>query len=168
VLIVGVRETLNKQPAITTGATIGIILLALIFIIYQVSGSGRVHMPTKAYYSVDEGATYFSDDINLVPPFDYDGKTAVRANVFKCGGGAPFVGYLQRYNLAAKKVLDDSRTSNAADISKVDQAMMTGLEVKAPLTGDKGWVNTTRSAAVKITAVQCPDGSTSTPEPVLP
>jgi hypothetical protein len=43
------------------------------------------------------------------------------------------------------------------------------VEVKPPLTGDRGWMSTMRSAAGKIIAVQCPDGSTaSLPEQVIP
>jgi hypothetical protein len=166
---VGVRETLNRQPAITTGATIGIILFALIFIIYQVSGTNRPRIPTKAYYTADDGATYFADDIRLIPPFDHDGKPAVKADVFKCAGGKEFVGYLERYKPDAKKKIEDSRSNGGNQMAFLGQAMATGVEVKRPLTGDRGCVSTMQVFAGRITAVQCPDGSTaSLPEPVVP
>jgi hypothetical protein len=166
----GVRETLNKQPAITTGATIGIILLALIFIIYQVVGGGNhIKIPTKAYYTTDDGASYYKDDINLIAPYDYSGKQAVKADVFKCAGGSEFVGYLEKYSADAKKVLDDSRSHpGPADFGKTADAKARGLLVKAPLTGDNGWVKNYRPAAQKIVTVKCPGGVDQAPEPMLP
>ena len=54
----GIRESLNKNPAITTGATIGIIVIALIFILYQIFGGDGAPKPiTEMYYTVDDGAT---------------------------------------------------------------------------------------------------------------
>ncbi len=165
----GVRETLNKQPAITTGATIGIIVIALGFIIWQVVGGGNhIRIPTKAYYTVDDGATYFKDDINLIAPFDHDGKQAVKADVFKCPSGGEFVGYLERYTPDAKKIIEDSRNHpNTDDFGKAAEASQRGLEVKAPSTGDQGWVKTYLPAATKVVTIHCPDGSQQA-EPVLP
>ena len=170
----GIRETLNKNPAITTGATIGIIVLAFVFIIWEVvgSGSGSPRIPTKAYYTVDDGATYFADDINLLAPFDHDGKKAVKCNVFKCASGKPFVAYLEKYSDEARAAIEKARakTSNGApDPMAIDQAMMGGLLVKAPLTGDKGWLRQDMKGAEKVTEIKCPDGgSLETLEPVLP
>lgn len=163
----GVRETLNKQPAITTGATIGIILIALIFIIVQVSGQKHVKIPTKSYFTVDDGASYYTDDISLIPPYDHDGKQAVRADVYQCPSGGKFVAYLERYTADTKKVIEASRASGGDDFGRSAEAMARGLEVKAPLTGDQGWVSTTLPAASKIIGVTCPDGSNMA-VPVMP
>jgi hypothetical protein len=164
---VGVRETLNKKPSITTGATIGIILLALIFIIYQVSGSGGPHAPTKAFYTVDDGATWFLDDIKLIPPFDHDGKPAVKANVYKCGS-KEFVGYLEEYIPDAKKQLESAKSAGGGNPELMAQLLVSGRALKAPGTGDKGWIRITSPAADRLTIVQCPDGSAEFPTPVLP
>jgi len=166
----GVRETLNKQPAITTGATIGIIVLALGFIIWQVMGGGNhIQIPTKAYYTTDDGASYYKDDINLIAPYDYGGKQAVKADVFKCASGSEFVGYLERYTADAKKVIEDSRKNpGTEDFGKAAEAASRGLEVKAPLTGDTGWVKNYAAAASKIITVHCPGGGDQPPEPILP
>jgi hypothetical protein len=48
------------------------------------------------FYSDDDGATYFADDINELTPFKHEGKDAVRAYVYRCPGSPPFVGLLQR------------------------------------------------------------------------
>jgi hypothetical protein len=161
----GVRETLNKQPAIVTGATLGIVVLALLFIIYQLTSSGRPRIPTKAYFSDDDGASYFSDDINLLAPFDHGGKEAVKANVFKCGDKT-FVGYLERFTPVAQKQITDARSTN--NMGELTAALAIGTQVKAPLTGDKGWVTEGRPAATKLELVSCPDGSVTPPEPVVP
>ena len=52
----GIRETLNKNPAITTGATAAIILIAIGVIIYQIMGGGTPGIATEAYYTI---ATYY-------------------------------------------------------------------------------------------------------------
>src|SRR5947207_12339964 len=66
-----------------------------------------VRIMTKSYYSTDDGKTYFEDSADHLVPFDKDGKEAVRAHVFQCGGGAPFVGYLEKLDSKVKARLDD-------------------------------------------------------------
>ena len=77
----GIREKLNENPRITAGATAAIILVALGFIVYQAIGGGGPPIPTKAYYTIDDGETYFEDDIQKLAPFEHEGKQAVRAAV---------------------------------------------------------------------------------------
>jgi hypothetical protein len=48
------------------------------------------------FYSDDDGASFFVDDVKELTPFEHEGKSAVRAYVYRCAGEAPFVGYLQR------------------------------------------------------------------------
>ncbi len=94
----GIREKLNDNPAITNGVTIGIIVIAGFFIIYQSFFSGpSVDIPTEHYYTVDDGATFFAGPIDMVIPFEHEGRQAVRAAVFKCDGEEPFVAFLEKY-----------------------------------------------------------------------
>jgi hypothetical protein len=166
---VGIRETLNKNPAITTGATAAIILLAIGFIIYQITGGGSPSVATEGYYTIDDGKTWFSDDINKIPPFDKDGKQAVRAYVYECPGSDPFVSHLERYTPEGKKALEAAQKSNDPNNPVVmEDVMATGLEVKKPLTGDKGWVKQGAPAAGKIMELKCPDGKTEGIMPVIP
>src|SRR5690554_2534860 len=55
---VGIRETLNQNPGITTGVTAGIIVLALIFIVISMFSSNRPPRYDNYYFTVDDGATY--------------------------------------------------------------------------------------------------------------
>lgn len=169
----GIREKLNDNPAITTGITAAIIVIALIVIVWQLVSSNRgPTIPTQNWYTSDDGATYVADDIKLIPPFEKDGKTWVRAVVFKCKDGKPFVSHLERYTPKAKAALEDSRAK--AEKGEMvspdfDQVQMTGLEVKKPGTPDNAWVNSMNyEKAAEITRVTCPDGTTEGLEPVMP
>jgi hypothetical protein len=168
---VGIRETLNKNPGITTGATAAIIVLALIFIFWQLRSGGTPAIATTAYYTIDDGATWFEDDINKLAPFQHEGKTAYRVYVYQCADGEPFVSHLERYTEAAKKMIEQSRAKSGGleDPTIYEQISMSGMEVKDPKTGDKGWVKQGNAeAAQKIIEPKCPDGTTNGLEPVVP
>ena len=81
----GIRETLNKNPSITTGVTIGIIVVALVAIIYQAMGNRPNLTPPRLYYTTDDGKNWFDEEASKIPPFDHKGAQAVRVYVFKCG-----------------------------------------------------------------------------------
>ena len=159
------RETINKNPKQTTALTAGIIGLAFIVILWQACGGGGGG-PGKSYYTIDDGKTFFEDDSTKIPPFKKDGKDAVRAHVFQCPGGQPFVGYLEMYSPQDKKMMEDAiagKAPPAAYAGYTGQAM-----VKKPGPGQQ-WIplmpGTTQfySAVVQVT---CPDGGT--PERVYP
>jgi hypothetical protein len=167
---VGIRETLNRNPGITTGVTAGIIVIALIIIGWQLTSSGGPKIPSEAYYTIDDGATWFADDIQKIPPFDKDGKPAYRAHVFKCSDGKEFVSHLERYTPEAKKKLEEARAKgDQADPAVYEEVTITGIEVKKPGTGDTGWVKQSDyEKAAKIASPVCPDGTTNGIEPVYP
>lgn len=159
----GIRETLNKNPGITTGVTAAIILIALVFIIWQAGGGGGVGAAqAKSFYSVDDGKTFFVDDAEKIPPFEHEGKTAVRAHVYTCDDGkTKQVAYLERYTDQAKKVMEKMRSGEVTDqqIMAMEEIQMTGILVKAPGTGDKGWVRQIDQAASAIVTPKCPEGA---------
>ncbi|MDB5324817.1 MAG: hypothetical protein JWM57_386, partial [Phycisphaerales bacterium] len=109
-----VRETIAQKPAVV-GVVAGVMLLAAaswaIFVLKPASTSAL----TKAYYSDDDGKTTFVDGIDRVPPFDHNGKTAVRAVLFTADDhGTSFVGYLERYTPQAARKLRESQEAAAA------------------------------------------------------
>lgn len=164
----GIRETLNKNPAITTAGTAGIIVVALAFIIYQLSGSNRPQIQTEAYYTTDDGKTWFADDINKVPPFDHKGSPAVRVYLFTCDGGkTEFVSYLQKYTDEAKKRLEEiQKAGPEQNPGMQEEIYMTGVLVKKP--GQTGWMRQMDPAAQETVIINCPDGKMENLEPVLP
>jgi hypothetical protein len=162
---VGIRQTINEKPALSTGITAALIVLALGFIWWESFGSHRGSRPPVqlAFYSDDDGQTWFPDTANKLTPFtDADNKEAVQAFVFKCGDGKPFCGYLMRATEEAKKAA-------AAQPHGGTSIIMMHSEVKKP--GDKKWVkfdarNTAPFTNITQTFPNCPAGSK--PDPVLP
>jgi hypothetical protein len=166
---VGIRETLNKNPSITTGVTIGIIVIAIAAIVWQMM-SGRPNINNiQSFYTVDDGATWFADKAIKNPPFDHDGQQAVRCYVFKCGDkGKEFVGYMERFTSDALKKMEDAKAHpDNSDPMLMEDLYTTGMEVKRP--GNGKWVLRTNPEADRIQSeVKCPDGSTENILPVIP
>lgn len=156
----GIRQTINENPSISIGVTIAIIVIAIIVIILE-SRSGHTTSPAigrKAYYSDDDGKTFFADDVGKISPYtDANGKTAVHALVFKCGSGKEFVGYLERYTAAGKI---EAEKSQGHTLSGRLRNPVNLVEVKKP--GAKVWVKSTPENSQEyaaITSPACPDGS---------
>jgi hypothetical protein len=162
---VGIRESLNKNPAITTGATVAIILLAICVIMWEVLPSRGLRASTKAYFTDDDGATYFSDDVTKVAPFDHDGKEAVRCYVFTCPGHGKFVGYLEKFTKDTQtKILARLAVPGAPPIDQMELNM--GRRLKKP--GDSKWVPVQSPAGQAITDVKCPDDPSALITPEMP
>lgn len=170
----GIREKLNEKQNLTIMAASLIIVLAVAFIIYSSFG-GKEEPPViadKGWYTTDDGATWFVDDVKKAPPFKTsDGKTAVRAYVFKCGDGKPFVGYLQQYSPTAKRQLEgqpqeDIEPGYGSNGGNATAIMLSGVQVKKP--GDRQWVSTQSPASAAVRMTACPDGKAGVPEPVVP
>jgi hypothetical protein len=140
---VGIRETLNQKPAVTTAATAIIIVVMLGVIIYQSLDRGGVPTPaTRAWYTLDDGKTWFADDSNRPTPFDYKGTPAYRVIVFTCDGGATtFAGYLVRV------------TDQQGDQVQVPSSSV--VEIKPPLTGQAGWIRRDDPRSVTLLEPRC-------------
>ena len=171
----GIRESLNQNPAITTGVTAGIIVLALVFIIWQAFG-GRSHLrnmgPGKAFFSDDDGKSWFVDDATKIPPIDHDGKKAYRVQVFKCGdSGSPFVSHLETYSddIKAKMEAAMKGDPNRPEAPMEYMNYENSMKVKRP--GDAKWVEMnqkTMNEYSKIMTPVCPDGSSNNLVPLNP
>ncbi len=169
----GIREKLNENPAITTGVTAAIIVIALIFILYQALHDNTPKPQTEAYYSIDDGKNYFADDINQVAPFMKDGKEAVRAYVFSCDGGKnKWVAYLERYSKESQKKILDARAKaddKQYDPMVMEEAAMNGLEIKKP--GEGRWIrqnDPSQQRVQQILEIKCPDGTVDNLMPIYP
>jgi hypothetical protein len=153
-----IREKLTKNPSLTAGLAGVVIIAAIISIVMQArssSGGG-----SKAYFTVDEGQTFFTDDKTKIAPFDKDGKQAVRAHVFMCGG-KPTVGYISRYTDAALKVIEDVKLARAEkrppkDVGALMNLSSTGIEVKRPGAGNPWIKGSDSTRAAEIRAFKCP------------
>jgi hypothetical protein len=160
----GVREQVNDRKSLVAGAAVVLILVAGYVIFTQVRQTMGTAGPGDAYFTNDDGKTFFYDDAQKLTPFDKDGKPAVRAHVFECGGER-VVGYMSRMTERAKAAYEEANKykgtgkppPNAMELAMIGQ---TGTEVKKP-GGDK-WVPQSNPASTAIRAFQCPDGSAPT------
>ncbi len=167
----GIRETINEKPAIGVGIGIGIVVIAIVIIGWQFMHSNRQGALTgpitgdQAYYSDDDGKTFFTDDMKKLTPFKHAGKDAVRAHVYRCSKGDPFVGYLERHTELAKQQKGMAMEMGGRP-SFTEHAV---FEVKKP--GKSPWIpvdTKNESEAVKVFGVACPGDAMENPVVMVP
>jgi hypothetical protein len=158
------RDTLNKNPGITTGATIVVVLVFIAAIVYSMKGpaipSAEADASRKFFFSDDDGVSKFADKAEKLPPFDHNGKQAVRARIFTAGG-KEFINHLERYTPEGKKAeeLMNSKGALRADPTNAKAIMRNGMEVKAP--GAKEWTKLSDSKSLEITQPKPPGGASA-------
>lgn len=165
-----ILQTAREKPVVAGAVAAGISLVALGVICFELFAHGHP-TPTvynNAFYSDDEGKTWFVDDIGKFPPFDHNGKPAYRAAVFRCARGDPFVAYLQRFSNREKAEI---KAAIAKDPDQKAHWMQAPAEIKKP--GDSHWLRPDLSATpaqlaayARLLSPTCSDGSPATP--VLP
>jgi hypothetical protein len=152
-----VREWIDKnQQAASIGAG-AVVVLAIGLIIYQLLPE---RPETKAWYTTDDGKTWFKDSNRLVPPFERNGKEAVLAKVYKCNG-KEFVAWMERYKPEPAKKMREFRAKEDAGEAPPD-SMIAGIglgsvEYKRP--GAKEQWTTELHLMTDMMQVNCPDGN---------
>jgi hypothetical protein len=160
-LAMGIREALNRRPKLAMVIGIALCAVALPIMIWA-NSSGVPGRASKAYYSDDEGKTYFADDIDKLYPFERDGKQAYRAYVYECNDGKRFVAYLARYTDSARAKITEleKKADDPEAPGQAHQLRSTAIEVKKP--GDEVWVSLFGPQGATIAShPTCPDGSTA-------
>jgi len=169
-MAMGIRETIKKHSAMTVAATLVVAAGALAYSLRDSGFGGPASASTKAFYTTDDGQSTFAADMSNLPPFERDGKPAVRVWMFSCDGGkTSFAGYLERYTPAAHKrltaALAEQKAKQATPSLPIGPA---DSEVKKPGAGN-AWVSRANVVeAAKVTHVTCPPGSGGELEIVLP
>ena len=152
----------RKTLAVVGGALLLVVVLVVVFV--QKRGSATVGDRTEAFFTVDDGKTWFADNADRIPPFDKDGKQAVLAHVYRAADGTKFVNYIERFTPEGKRALEeankpDPHRKGPGDPSAIQAAYIGGREIKRP--GDAKWVSSANvREASKITAVKAPNGGT--------
>jgi len=168
---VGIRQTLNEKPAIAIGIAAVILVAAGFLIIRQFTATTPGQTITKpvgddAFYSDDDGATYFTDSMKKITPIKSPkGKDAVRARVYRCGNGAPFVGYLERHTPAAAQ----NRSAAMEMSNRPNFGAVAIFEIKRPK--DKTWVpmdDKNYAKAIEVMGVTCPGDPNGSPVQIYP
>jgi hypothetical protein len=163
---VGIRETLNDNQRATTIVAGAVAVIAIGLIVWQATGGGAPTITAQAFYTTDDGKTWFADDIYKPAPFQHEGKPAYGAIVLECPGVEPHVAYLTRlagnFHQEATR-LDPSDQAFGLQFEALQQQ---GLEVRKP--GETTWHRVDSGAAQRLVeaAQKCPDGTTA--EPVVP
>jgi hypothetical protein len=122
----GIRALLQKNTPLVLGVLVVAIGAALW---YSLGSMGKAE--NLAWFTTDDGKTYFADEFTQVAPFTSGGKEHLQVVVLSCDGGkTKKVGWLVRYPGEAK--------SRADNILKAGGGMLTGDEVKMP--GDTEWL----------------------------
>ncbi len=155
----GFREQIGKSPVITGGFGVLVLIGALAAIWMQTRGPSMAGM--AAYFTEDDGVTFFADETRPLVPFQREGKTVVQACVFQCPGQKPYVGYMLRFPADQKVILEKVRNRKPTDAPPSPQelgTMMMPPEIKYP--GKAGWnrENST-GATMNVLAKKCPDGT---------
>lgn len=157
----GIRQSLNENPVITTAVTGVIIVVALGLALKFACTSGPTReraaaAPQRCFFTTDDGKTYFPDDIKKLPPFDHDGKPAVRAVVFRCPDGKEQVSHLERYSDADKKRIQEAmaKSPNRPLVQLENTAFIGVKEIKKP--GAKDWVKLTGATMQEYDDIQHP------------
>jgi hypothetical protein len=178
---VGIRESLNKAPTVAFGATVVLVVAAVSLVTIQArTQDGPRPASGNAFYSTDNGKTWFTDRADKPSPFDKDGKQAYRVFVWKCAHGKAFVSHLERISPTANKRLADlqqarrragSVSTTAPEPPPAAMAMIVSrdIEVKDPGADEAGgWVKASSPEGRQVTAPVCPDGGGKDVEPVVP
>ncbi len=152
------RRRLTGREKFTVSAAVFAIVASGVGLTFEFWPAPRQVVHTCAWYSDDDGKTWFDDDAERIPPFDHHGRPAVRLHLFRCdSGGSPFVGYLQKLPDEAF----ESFRAKGVDPSTVDDdelAEVAGWVVRA--AGQADWVNSQRAWAdyCGVVEVRCPGG----------
>jgi hypothetical protein len=163
----GLREIINEKRSISLGVAILMLLLAGIYFAFMQRPQPR-SKGDKVFYTVDDGQTWFIDSIYKTPPFDHDGKIAVRAMVCSYDNGRrQFCPFVQQYKPDMKETLDEliaQANRGGKPLSSIglfgSPELMDGIEIKASGPGHDWVSRSNKEQASKIlNGIKSPDGS---------
>lgn len=155
--MMGIRKWIDEHQAITVVLLVAGIGGSLYFALQYMNPRPTWKVPDKGYFTTDEGATCFVESLTKIPPFEHDGKEAVRDFVYSCDDGRHrWVAYLGKYSAKDKAAIESGTL-------KVEEATML---VKAP--GSSEWISQSSPRFAKV-FVQAPPGmGKEPPAPVWP
>jgi hypothetical protein len=165
----GLREALNENPRIAITSVAGTVVLAGVLALAFRWGDAAPEttlLGGQAFFSADEGKTWFTDDIRKVPPFIKDGKENLRVYVFSCPERKSFVSYLVRFTPRVKQQIEAmyALPTEQQNSLMIGETSKEGLEIKAP--GQTVWLKPSDPRGGDLTMPKCANGEYA--EPVLP
>ena len=160
-----VREAVNRHAWVAAGAAVLLVGVAVVAVVRSGRSSGDSDAPPGAtglaHYTTDDGATWFIDDANKLPPFKKDGREMVRAYVYRDASGTEFVSHLERYTPEAQRALAAMAALPPEQRGLQDPAStaggLDGIEVKRPK--DTAWVRASDPRGQTIMQPLSPNGT---------
>jgi hypothetical protein len=154
-----IREKLNESRtlSITVAAVVFAIALVLIFRQLHEASPHRPGLPSKTFYSDDDGKTWFLDEFMKITPFDHNGHPAYKAVVYRCNGGTPAVAYLEKFSDSQQAAMKEISPENVRDYTGRFMSFQEELDVKKP--GSNHWLSVESRGYIDAKIVTCPDGS---------
>ena len=147
----GVRLAINENRGLAAGIAAGLIVAAIGVAVWFAYSSGRpFNAPAgaKAFFTDDDGKTFFVDLASNIPPYQHNGKTAVGCTVFsRDHGKTKFVGWLTRFTDEGKRRYEQLREKKSNGLA---QSPFDCVEVKKPGAPDKEWVKATLPGGIEI------------------
>lgn len=165
-----VREMMNRNPAMAGTIAVVLVLAAIAAAWYSLKPDAQ-GAPTKAYYTIDDGQSWFADRLDRPTPFEHDGKEAVKAYVYTCDGGrSQFVAYLEKMPAGPKPAAQVKEAEPAAaPKSEAEARAMAAKQPRKPAVGqfaalvkkpgDKQWLTSADPRYFPTIAPRCPDAS---------
>ena len=159
------RRIVNEKPRSVIAIAALALCLVVVLIWRHFSAQTSIQPRGKAFFTIDDGKTWFAADVTCIPPFDHDGSKACRAIVISCGDGKPFVHHLESYPPKVKEQLHHAVEEASDSSQKIvtalrgEEMMSSELLVKKP--GDPTWLQSTPKDAEayrNISTPSCPDG----------
>jgi hypothetical protein len=164
-VIEGLRNGLRTRERRMGALGAASISLALLFLTIQFRPAHK-YARDVAFFTDDDGETWYKDSVDDIPPYDHNGKTAVRAVIYSWAGGSKqFCGFLEQFPPKAKAAIEAAAASaqnhtppqTAGNIA-YGEGFSPSIEVKKPKSNDP-WVLMNSKAATPVLSIQAPDGS---------
>jgi hypothetical protein len=161
-----IRKKFADDKKMGIVVAISLLLVAAFALAIQIWPQRKPNL-AQAYYTDDDGQTWFKDSAFKVAPFDHNGKTAVIAEIYSYdNGNKQFCAYLAKYTSDLKQRLEsalaDAQTKglppNSVSLFNDRQGLNSGTLVKSP--GDSNsWMPFNDPRATPIFSIHSPDGS---------
>jgi hypothetical protein len=154
----GIREKLNNNPKVAVSVGIAALVLGVVFAAQALTHRGGGGPSEEAFFTTDDGKTWFAESASNLPPFQHEGKEAVRAYVYECNG-KQFVNHMERLTPERRKFMEALVAAQRAGQQPpaASPAVAEGQQVKRP--GGKEWVSINHFIkAGPVLQARCPDG----------
>jgi hypothetical protein len=161
-----IRQKLSNDKAMGIAIGLGLIAFAAIALAIQFWPQKKANL-SLAFYTDNDGGTWFKASAFQIAPFDHDGKVAVMAQIYSYDNGSKkFCAYMVKYTPEAKKQLEtaiadaQARGQPPSSVALFNDRgfLNSGMMVKSP-GGGNPWIPFTDPRANQIMTINSPDGT---------